>query len=79
VRLFSKETLVLLLIANAIAWPITYLSMDKWLQDFAYRTSVNYGNFVGVLVLTILMAFLTMSYLTIRSARRNPVLSLKYE
>ena len=79
VRLFSRETLVLLLIANVIAWPITYLSMDRWLQDFAYRTSVNYGYFVLVLVLTILMAFLTMSYQTIRSARKNPVLSLKYE
>jgi putative ABC transport system permease protein len=79
VRLFSRETLVLLLIANVIAWPITYLSMDRWLQDFAYRTSINYGYFVLVLVLTILMAFLTMSYQTIRSARKNPVLSLKYE
>ncbi len=79
VRLFSRETLVLVLIANVIAWPITYLSMDRWLQDFAYRTSVNYGYFVLVLVLTILMAFLTMSYQTIRSARKNPVLSLKYE
>jgi putative ABC transport system permease protein len=46
VRLFSRETLVLLLIANVIAWPITYLSMDRWLQDFAYRTSVNYGYFL---------------------------------
>jgi len=79
VRLFSKETLVLLLAANIFAWPITYFSMERWLQDFAYRTSVNYGYFVLVLVLTISMAFLTMSYLTIRSARRNPALSLKYD
>jgi putative ABC transport system permease protein len=77
VRLFSKETLVLLLAANMIAWPVSYLSMDRWLQDFAYRTSINYGYFVLVLVLTISMAFLTMSYLTVRTARRNPVLSLK--
>jgi putative ABC transport system permease protein len=51
--------------------------MERWLQDFAYRTPINYGYFVLVLVLTISMAFLTMSYLTIRTARRNPVLSLK--
>jgi putative ABC transport system permease protein len=79
VRLFSKETLVLLLIANVIAWPISYLSMERWLQDFAYRTSIHYGYFVLVLVLTIGVSFLTMSYQTIRSARKNPVLSLKYE
>ncbi|KPL12656.1 MAG: hypothetical protein AMS26_16745 [Bacteroides sp. SM23_62] len=79
VRLFSRETLVLLLIANVIAWPLSYLSMDRWLQDFAYRTSINYGYFVMVLVLTLLISFLTMAYQTIRSARRNPVLSLRYE
>jgi putative ABC transport system permease protein len=79
VRLFSKETLVLLLIANLISWPLAYLSMERWLQDFAYRTSINYGYFVMVLVVTLLISFLTMGYQTIRSARRNPVLSLRYE
>jgi putative ABC transport system permease protein len=79
VRLFSRETLVLLLIANVIAWPLSYLSMERWLQDFAYRSSINYGYFVLVLVLTILIALLTMSYQIIRTALRNPVLSLRYE
>jgi putative ABC transport system permease protein len=79
VRLFSKETLVLLVISNIIAWPVAYLSMERWLQDFAYRTSIHFGYFTMVLVLTVGMALLTMSYQTIRSARKNPVLSLKYE
>ena len=79
IRLFSRETLILLMIANIIAWPVVYLSMDRWLQDFAYRTPIQYGYFALVLVLTVILAFLAMSYQTIRSARRNPVLSLKYE
>jgi putative ABC transport system permease protein len=79
VRLFSKETLVLLLIANVISWPLAYFWMDRWLQDFAYRTSIGFGFFLVVLVLTMLISFLTMGYQTIRAASKNPVLSLKYE
>ena len=79
VHLFSRKTLVLLLIANVISCPLAYLWMDRWLQDFAYRTSINYGIFVIVLVLTMLISLLTMGYQTIRAAGKNPVLSLKYE
>jgi putative ABC transport system permease protein len=71
--------MVLLLIANIISWPLAYFWMDRWLQDFAYRTSINYGYFIMVLAITLLISFLTMSYQTIRTARKNPVLSLKYE
>ena len=79
VHLFSRKTLVLLLIANVISCPLAYLWMDRWLQDFAYRTPINYGIFVIVLVLTMLISLLTMGYQTIRAAGKNPVLSLKYE
>jgi putative ABC transport system permease protein len=79
IALFSKETMVLLLIANVISWPLAYFWMDRWLQDFVYRTSINFGFFLIVLVMTLLISLLTMGYQTIRSARKNPVLSLKYE
>jgi putative ABC transport system permease protein len=79
VKLFSQQTVFLLLIANFIAWPVAYIIMDRWLQDFAYRTNINLAHFVLVLVVTILLSLITIGYQSVRTARRNPVLALRYE
>jgi putative ABC transport system permease protein len=79
VLLLNKESAVLVLIANIIAWPIAYLAMSRWLANFAYRISMSPAVFpiAGALAFTI--AWLTMSFQTIRAARANPINSLKYE
>lgn len=79
VVLLSKEFSKWVLLANVIAWPIGYIVMSSWLQNFAYRTGIAIGVFflAGGLAWTI--AFLTVSYQTIKAAHADPVSALKYE
>ncbi|UCC43627.1 MAG: ABC transporter permease [Candidatus Zixiibacteriota bacterium] len=79
VRLLTGEFVVLVAIANVIAWPVTYYVMNLWLQDFAYRIELGIGTFVLAGLAAMLIALLTVSYQAIRAARANPVEALKYE
>jgi putative ABC transport system permease protein len=79
VVLLSKEFTKWVLIANAIAWPIAYFSLNQWLQGFAYRTSLTLTAFVFSAIISILVALLTVSYQAIKTAMANPVDSLRYE
>ncbi len=75
----SKEFIVLVLIANIIAWPIAYFTMNKWLQDFAYRTDIGLFTFIPSAFIAISIALVTVGYQTIKAARANPIESLRYE
>lgn len=77
--MLSKEFIGLILIANVIAWPIIYFAMDKWLQGFEYRTAIDISVFGLALLAVLAVALLTISFQTIKSARLNPVDSLRYE
>ena len=79
VMLLSKDFAKLVLAANVIAWPIAYLIMDRWLQNFAYR--INFGWWVFILagILTLAISIITISYQSIKSATANPIDSLRYE
>jgi putative ABC transport system permease protein len=79
VVLLSKNFLKLILIAIVIATPIAYYLMDKWLQDFAYRTNIEWWIFVASGIIISVIALLTISYQAIKSALMNPVESLKTE
>jgi putative ABC transport system permease protein len=79
VLLLSKEFLKLVLMANLIAWPIAYYFMSRWLQNFAYRTSIGIGIFIISGLLALAIALLTVSYQSIKAALANPVDSLRYE
>ncbi|UCC43626.1 MAG: ABC transporter permease [Candidatus Zixiibacteriota bacterium] len=79
VQLLSREFLILAAIANAVAWPIAYYAMNRWLQDFAYRIELGIGTFVLAGLAAMLIALLTVSYQAIRAAWANPVEALKYE
>jgi putative ABC transport system permease protein len=79
VRLLSKEIVILVVIAGAVAFPVAYLVINRWLETFAYRTDITLTIFLlsGLVVLTIALA--TVSYQSIRAALANPVESLRYE
>lgn len=77
--LLSKEFLNLVIIANIIAWPLVYYFINVWLQNFAYRIHIGYQIFLLVGFLTLVIAFLTISYQTVRASKLNPVEALKYE
>jgi ABC-type antimicrobial peptide transport system permease subunit len=79
IRLLSQEFVILVAIANAIAWPIAYLVMNRWLQDFAYRTSLKLTTFVIAGVCTMIIALLTTSYQAVKAAVSDPVKAIKYE
>jgi putative ABC transport system permease protein len=79
VSLLSKEFLKWVLIANFIAWPIAYLVMNRWLENFAYRIDIGIWTFVLAGVLALFIALLTVSTQAIRAALANPVESLRYE
>jgi putative ABC transport system permease protein len=79
VVLLSKEFTKWVLIANTIAWPIAYFSLNIWLLGFAYRTSLTLTAFVFSAIISILVALLTVSYQAIKTALANPADSLRYE
>jgi putative ABC transport system permease protein len=77
--LVSREYVKCIAVAAVIAWPVGYLIMDRWLQNFVYRTSLGVGVFVLSGVLAFAFAMLTVSYQSIKAAVSNPVDSLRYE
>jgi ABC-type antimicrobial peptide transport system permease subunit len=79
VSLLSKDFVWLVLIGFIIAAPLAWWAMNKWLEDFAYRTNFSWWIFALSAVLMIVMALLTMSVQTIRSAVANPVKALRTE
>ncbi len=79
VTLLSKEFVILVGVANLIAWPVAYYTMNRWLQDFAYRIELGPGVFVLGGVLALAIALLTVSAQAVRAARANPVEALRYE
>ncbi len=66
-------------IAFVIATPIAYYAMDKWLQNFAYRTQLSWWVFALAGLLALVIALLTVSWQSWLAARRNPVEALRYE
>lgn len=77
--LLSKDFLKLVIIANVIAWPVSWWAMNRWLQDYDYRITINWTLFAFAGVLSIVIALLTVSFQAIRAALANPVKSLRTE
>lgn len=75
----SKEFIVLVLIAFIPAASIAWWVSHQWLSGFAFRISINPLIFVGAGVAALLIAWLTVSYQSLKAARANPVNSLRYE
>ena len=79
VRLLSKDFLVLVVIAALVAFPIAWWAMQKWLSDFAYRTSIDWWVFALAATASIVIALVTISTQSIKAAMMNPVKSLRTE
>ena len=79
VALLSREFVVLILIANLIAWPIAHYGVNHWLRDFAYRIDAGMGLFLIGGLLVFLTALLTIGIQALKAAQRNPVHALRYE
>jgi len=78
-NMLSKEFSKLVLIACIIAFPLSYWVMNKWLQDFAYRTDISWWVFVIAGAVALFIAMITVSFQAIKAALENPVKSLRTE
>ena len=79
VKTLSKDFIILVLIAFLIASPIAWYFMNRWLQDFAYRTNISWWVFIIAGLSAILIALITISFQAIKAAIANPVKSLRTE
>jgi putative ABC transport system permease protein len=79
VLLLSKDLIRLVIIATIIAVPLAWYAIGRWMQDFAYRTSLEWWMFAASGVIAILIAFLTVCYRSIRAGLENPAKTLKTE
>ncbi|NQU53211.1 MAG: ABC transporter permease [Bacteroidetes bacterium] len=77
--LFSKGYIFWIITATIIATPIAWFAMNKWLENFAYKTTLSWWIFALAGVLALGIALLTVSWQSWRAATRNPVEALRYE
>lgn len=79
VLLLLKKLITLVIISNIIAWPVAYYAMNRWLENFAYRINIGLGIFLISGVIALVIALLTASFHSIKTATANPIDSLRYE
>jgi putative ABC transport system permease protein len=79
VGMLSKDFIKLVIIAILIASPIAWLSMQQWLQGFAYRDGIKWWIIAVAGGGAMLIAFITISFQSVKAALVNPVKSLKSE
>jgi len=77
--LLSTDILKLILIATVLSWPITFMTMRRWLENFAYRIEFSHLTFLVAGLLAFIIALTTVTTQAIKAATSNPVNALKYE
>ena len=78
-NLLSRDFLKLVIISFFIAAPVSWYFMQKWLIDFAYRTTISWKVFLVAGVIAMLIAIITISFQALKAAISNPIDSLKTE
>ena len=77
--ILSREFAILIILANIIAWPLGFFIMTRWMENFAYHTSVGVGIFIVAGITALAVALLMVSYQTFRAATTNPADNLRNE
>jgi putative ABC transport system permease protein len=77
--MLSANFLKLIAIAILLAFPLAWIAVNQWLQNFAYKIAIEWWMFAVTAVVTICIALLTVSYESIRAALVNPVKTLRSE
>ena len=77
IAMLSKDFLRLVLMASLIAFPLAWLGLHKWLENFAYRVNISWWVFIAAALLATLIALFTISFQAIKAALANPVESLR--
>jgi len=77
--LLSKDFLKLVIISSVISFPLAWWFMHNWLQNYAYRTQINWWVFIVAAAMAVFIALFTISFQAIKAALANPVKSLRTE
>ena len=78
-KLLSIEYIRLIILANILAWPVSYKLMRVWLENFSYRIDIPLWPFVTAGLITLIISLLVINLQILKTARQNPVRSLRYE
>jgi ABC-type antimicrobial peptide transport system permease subunit len=79
VKMLNSSFLWMVLIANLIAWPVSYIFISKWLEGFAYKAPLSVWPFMTAMLLSIGITLITVSLRSYKAANTNPIDALKYE
>ncbi len=77
--LISKEFIYLVLVSNLIAWPVSWIVMNRWLENYASRINIDLWIFILSGLLATAIAIVTVSFQSIKAAHTDPTNSLRYE
>lgn len=78
-KLFSREFILLVVIANLASWPLIYFVTRQWLQSFPYKVAPSIVPYLAAMALTMLVAYGSMLYHTYKASQINPADSLRHE
>ncbi|MBV6647263.1 MAG: FtsX-like permease family protein, partial [Cyclobacteriaceae bacterium] len=79
IRVFTREYFILIFIAFLLAAPLSYLGMQEWINEYAYRIDLHLGFFIWALLGSLSLAVITVGYKSYLAASANPAQSLRYE
>ena len=79
VKMLNGSFLVMVFLANLVAWPLAYLFVSKWLSTFAYRIELSVWPFVLAMCISMLITLITVSIRSYKAATANTIDALKYE
>lgn len=79
VFMLTYDTFKLIGIALLFAWPASYLLIKWWLQDFSFKISINYPDFMWIALGSTLISFFTIFFQAAKAAKRNPAEAMRYE
>jgi len=77
--LLNKDFIKLVAIANMIAFPLAYIIINKWLSAYEYRVAISFLPFLLAILISVVIAVLTVSLQSVKVAKANPIDALKYE
>ncbi len=77
--MFAREFVIIILIASVVAYPVAFMMVDQWLQNFPYRVTFSVGPFLFATILVLCLTLLSMTFRVLRAVRVNPVDSIRYE
>ena len=77
--LLSRETVILIVVANVIAWPVAWYLMNEWLNTFAYHIEMSLVVYIVAAAAAVVLALITVSVQSLKAATSNPAKTLKHE